>query len=86
MNWLFLDGEHDDGLDLLGDGTIKMLGLWSTTLHARPDERTFDTLRRAPEGISIGGDLCRTRGSLFPVLAHGLGRVSAARMVLWAHA
>ncbi len=65
---------------------MKMLGLWSTTLHARPDERTSDTLRRAPEGISIGGDLCRTRGSLFPIPAHGLGRVSAARVILWAHA
>ena len=25
VNWLFLDGEHDDGYDLYGDGTLKTL-------------------------------------------------------------
>jgi N-acyl homoserine lactone hydrolase len=68
VDWLFLDGEHDDGYDLFGDGTIKTL---FTPGHAPGHTSVIVTLEETGP-MMLTADACYTRDHYDNVALPGL--------------
>src|SRR5918997_984126 len=68
VKWLFLDGEHDDGYDLFGDGTIKTL---FTPGHAPGHTSVIVTLEESGP-MMLTADACYTMDHYNNVALPGL--------------
>src|SRR5215207_512537 len=78
VNWLFLDGEHDDGYDLYGDGTLKTL---FTPGHAPGHISLMVTLEETGP-VMLTSDACYTmdhyNNEALPGLIHSAHDVAAS--------
>lgn len=76
VNWLFLDGEHDDGYDLFGDGTIKTL---FTPGHA-PGHTSLIVNLENEGAMMLTADVCYTldhyENKVLPGLLHSAADVA----------
>jgi N-acyl homoserine lactone hydrolase len=68
VSWLFLDGEHDDGYDLFGDGTVKTL---FTPGHAPGHTSIIVTLEESGP-MMLTADACYTMDHYNNVALPGL--------------
>ena len=78
VSWLFLDGEHDDGYDLYGDGTLKTL---FTPGHAPGHISLMVTLEETGP-VMLTSDACYTmdhyNNEALPGLIHSAHDVAAS--------
>ena len=76
VQWLFLDGDHDDGYDLFGDGTIKTL---FTPGHA-PGHTSLIVTLEDTGSMMLTADACYTRdhydNAALPGLIHSASDVA----------